>query len=128
VAEETAAEMGRLVYDVLALVLPDLAERAAGQDAMAFATKLLPALATEPRIDIRAASAIAPQLAEQLLSQPTMHVVADAALPEGDVRISWHDGQAEHRNAAFRSAMLGMIAGLLAPSGDQHSTPTGIER
>ena len=128
VAEETAAEMARLVSDVLALALPSLAERVAGQDAMAFAARLLPALAAEPRIDIRVASSAAQDLAAQLASQPTIHVTADAALPEGDVRISWRDGQAEHRNAAFRSAILGMIAGLLAPSGDQHATPTGTER
>ena len=128
VAEETAAEMGRLVSDVLALSLPGLAMRTAGQNAMAFVADLLPALAAEPRIDIRAASSVAPKLAEQLASQPMIHVTADPALPKGDVRISWRDGQAEHRNAAFRSALLNMIAGLLGSSGDQHATSTGIER
>jgi flagellar biosynthesis/type III secretory pathway protein FliH len=127
VAEETAAEMARLVSDVLARALPSLAERVAGQDAMAFAAGLLPALSAEPRIDIRVASSVAPDLAAHLASQPTMHVTADAALPEGDVRISWRDGQAEHRNEAFRSAIVGMIASLLAPAGDQHATPTGTD-
>jgi hypothetical protein len=128
VAEETAAEMGRLVSDVLALVLPGLAERTAGPDAMAFAAGLLPALTAEPRIDIRAAPDVAPALAEQLATQPSIHVATDSALPEGDVRIGWRDGQAEHRQAAFRSAILGMIADLLAPAGDQHAIPTGTER
>jgi flagellar biosynthesis/type III secretory pathway protein FliH len=128
VAEETAAEMGRLVSDVLALVLRGLAERTAGPDAMAFAAGLLPALTAEPRIDIRAAPGIVPALAEQLAAQPSIHVAADPALPDGDVRIGWRDGQAEHRSAAFRSAILGVIAGLLAPSGDQHVTSTGTEK
>lgn len=128
VAEETAAEMARLVSDVLAQALPSLAERVAGQDAMAFAAGLLPALSAEPRIDIRVAPSVARDLGEQLATQPTMHVASDAALPEGDVRINWGDGQAEHRHAAFRSAILGMIASLLGPAGDQHATPTGTDR
>ena len=127
VAEETAAEMARLVSDVLALALPSLAERVAGQDAMAFAAGLLPALSAEPRIDIRVAPSVASDLVDQLATQPTIHVAADATLPEGDVRIRWRDGQAEHRIAAFRSAIIGMIDGLLAPAGDQIATPTGAE-
>lgn len=128
VAEEAAAEMARLVSDIIALALPSLAERVAGQDAIAFAAGLVPALCAEPRIDIRAASSVAPKLAEHLAAQPTMHVAVDAALREGDVRISWRDGQAEHRSAAFRSAILGMIAALLAPTGDQPATSTGTEQ
>ena len=128
VAEETAAEMGRLVSDVLALVLPGLAERTAGLDAMSFAAGLLPALTAEPRISISVSPGVAPALAEQLATQPSIHVAADSSLPGGDVRIGWRDGQAELRHAAFRSAMLGMIASLLAPSGDQHATSTGTEK
>ena len=128
VAEETAAEMGRLVSDVLALVLPGLAERTASLDAMAFAAGLLPALTAEPRINIRVSPGVATALAEQLAMQPSVHVAADSALPGGDVRIDWRDGQAEQRQEAFRSAMLGMIADLLAPSGDQHATSTGTEK
>ena len=110
-----------------ALALPSLAERVAGQDAMAFAAGLLPALSAEPRIDIRVASSVASDLADQLVTQPTIHVAADATLPEGDVRIRWRDGQAEQRIAAFRSAIIGMIDDLLAPAGDQIATPTGAE-
>jgi hypothetical protein len=44
------------------------------------------------------------------------------------MRIGWRDGQAEHRHAAFRSAILGMIADLLAPAGDPHATATGTIR
>jgi hypothetical protein len=128
VAEETAAEMAKLVSDVLALALPSLAERVASQDAMAFAAGLLPALSAEPRIDVRVASSVASDLADQLATQPAIQVAADATLPEGDVRIRWRDGQAEHRIAAFRSAIIGMIDGLLAPSGDQTATPTGAEQ
>jgi flagellar biosynthesis/type III secretory pathway protein FliH len=128
VAEQTATEMAHLVCDVIAQALPSLAARAARQDAMAFATQLLPALVAEPRIDISVAPAFVSALAEHLASQPTIHVAADPALPEGDVRIGWRDGQAEHRHAAFRSAILGMIAGILAPAGDQNATPTGTER
>lgn len=127
VAEQTAAEMARLVSEVIAHALPSLAAQVARQDATAFVAGLLPALAAEPRIDIRVASGVAPALAEQLATQPTIHVAADPALPEGDVRIAWRDGQAEHRHAAFRSAILGMIADLLAPAGDQHATPTGTK-
>lgn len=125
VAEETAAEMAKLVSDVLALVLPRLAERVAGQDAMAFAAGLLPALSAEPRIDVRVAPSVASGLADQLATQPAIHVAADATLPEGDVRIAWRDGQAEHRIATFRAAIIGMIEGLLAPPGEQPAIPTG---
>lgn len=128
VAEQTATEMALLVPDALALALPSLAERMAGRDAVAFATGLLPQLAAEPRVDIRVAPSIAPDLAAQLASQPALHVAADAGLAEGDVRIAWRDGQAEHRHAAFRSAILDMIAGLLGPAGDQDATPMGTER
>jgi hypothetical protein len=74
------------------------------------------------------APGVAPALTEQLATQPTIHVAADPALPEGDVRIGWRDGQAEHSHAAFRSAILGMIADLLAPAGDPHATATGTIR
>ena len=128
VAEQTASEMARLVSEVIAHALPSLAAQVARRDVMAFAAGLLPALAAEPRIDIRVAPGVAPALAEQLATQPTVHVAADPALPEGDVRIGWRDGQAEHSHAAFRSAILGMIADLLAPAGDPHATTTGTMR
>jgi flagellar biosynthesis/type III secretory pathway protein FliH len=128
VAEQTAAEMARLVSEVIAHALPSLAAQVARRDVMAFAAGLLPALAAEPRIDIRVAPGLTPALTEQLATQPTIHVAADPALPEGDVRIGWRDGQAEHRHAAFRSAILGMIADLLAPAGDPHATATGTIR
>jgi flagellar biosynthesis/type III secretory pathway protein FliH len=128
VAEQTAAEMARLVSEVIAHALPSLAAQVARRDVMAFAAGLLPALAAEPRIDIRVAPGVTPALTEQLATQPTIHVAADPALPEGDVRIGWRDGQAEHRHAAFRSAILGMIADLLAPAGDPHATATGTIR
>lgn len=128
VAEQTAAEMARLVSEVIAHALPSLAAQVARRDVMAFAAGLLPALAAEPRIDIRVAPGLTPALTEQLATQPTIHVAADPALAEGDVRIGWRDGQAEHRHAAFRSAILGMIADLLAPAGDPHATATGTIR
>ena len=128
VAEQTAAEMARLVSEVIAHALPNLAAQVARRDVMAFASGLLPALAAEPRIDIRVAPGVASALTEQLATQPTIHVAADPALPEGDVQIGWRDGQAEHRHAAFGSAILGMIADLLAPAGDPHATPTGTTR
>lgn len=128
VAEQTAAEMARLVSDVLALALPTLAARAGTQDAVAFVARLVPALIAEPQVDIRVAPSIVPDVSGQLAGQSTMHVKADAALPEGDVRITWRDGQAEHRVAAFRSALLGMIADLLGPTDHQPTTPTGTER
>lgn len=128
VAEEAAAEMALLVADILALALPGLAESMAGQDAAAFAAGLVPALTAEPHIDIRVAPALAPGLAERLASEPAAHVVADPDLPQGDVRIGWRDGRAEHRGAAFRSAMLGMVADLLASAGGQQAAPTGTEQ
>ena len=48
---------------------------------------------------------------------PAIHVAADPALPEGDVRIAWRDGQAEHRHAAFRSAILGKVWRLFRDHG-----------
>lgn len=128
VAEEMAAEMAQLIPDALALALPSLAERLAGRDAIAFTAALLRHLTAEPRVDIRAAPPLATELSAQLARQPNLHVVADSALPEGDVRIAWRNGQAEHRHAAFRDAIRAMLADLLGPADGRHATPMGTER
>jgi flagellar biosynthesis/type III secretory pathway protein FliH len=90
--------------------------KAAAQDAVALATAtaaaLRPALATRPEAVLYVAPALVDRVAAAVTFLP---VQADPALPPGDARLAWRDGEARADLAARRRAIRDALAGLGLP-------------
>lgn len=117
-AETAADALARLLLDTLAALFPALSARHGAAEARAVVRALLPGLALEPDIVIRANPATAPALAEEVaraLPDETgrVRVVPDPAMGPGDVRLRWHGGTAVRDGAALWEE----IAAALAPAG-----------
>lgn len=113
VAEEAASAVAELMLSMLTAALPSLASRFAEQEAAAFAARILPALAEEPRVEIRVSPDLAERLSARFASVLGTEVSADPALPDGDVTLHWHGGHAERRAAEAQAA----VAALLSAAG-----------
>lgn len=117
-AEQAAQSIAQLLLESLAAAFPALCTRYGDAEVRAIAHAVLPALTQEPVITVRAnprtAAALAREFAE-LDPDIAGHVQTAPcdSIPEGDVRIAWHNGAAM-RDAA---ALWDQIAAILVPAG-----------
>lgn len=117
-AEENATAIARLLLDTLATLFPALCARHAEKEARAVVAALLPGLTEEPEVVIRAAPRLVDALAHEVAracpdGSRHVRIVADVAVPPGDVRLRWQGGTARRDAAALWEA----VAEVLAPSG-----------
>lgn len=117
-AEENATAIARLLLDTLATLFPTLCTSHGEKEVRAVVSALLPGLAQESEVIIRAAPALADALAHEVAracpdDAARVRILADIAVPPGDVRLRWHGGTATRDAATLWEA----VAGVLAPSG-----------
>jgi flagellar assembly protein FliH len=117
-AEQSAEAIARLLLDSLAATFPALCARYGDAEVRAIVRTVLPGLAQEPAITVRAhprtARAVTQETARfdpELAAQ--IQVIECDAMPPGDVRIAWRSGSAT-RDAA---ALWQQVAAVLAPAG-----------
>jgi hypothetical protein len=117
-AENAAEEIARLLLASLASVFPTLCASHGAAEAIAVARVVLPALAEEPEIGLRANPHTAPALLAAIADidpdlAPRVRLTPTDALAPGDLRIVWRDGIAV-RDAA---ALWRDVAAVLVPAG-----------
>jgi hypothetical protein len=117
-AEQQAELITQLLLDSLAATFPALSARYGDAEARAIVRSVLPALAQEPMITIRAHSTTAAAISHEFGQldpelSARVETVNSEAMPPGDVRITWRNG------SAVRSvdALWQQVAGVLAPAG-----------
>jgi flagellar assembly protein FliH len=136
-AEAAAEEVARLLLAALGAAFPELCSAHGPAEAAAVARTILPALAREPSVSVRAAPRSAAALAAALAAEldrrdpdlaARLRVVPAPGMTEGDVRVAWTDGTATRDVRAVWRGVLDALtpAGLTpAPSdGPAEDTPT----
>jgi flagellar assembly protein FliH len=117
-AEAAARAVAQLLLDTLAALFPTVCARHGAAEAEAVLRALVPGLATEPALALRANPRLLPGLRAELarldpaLAARTDFTPSELAAP-GDIALAWQHGSAE-RSAA---AMWAAVAGALAPAG-----------
>lgn len=117
-AEQQAELITQLLLDSLAATFPALSAHYGDAEARAIVRSVLPALAQEPMITIRAHSTTAAAISHEFGQldpdlSARVETVNSEAMPPGDVRITWRNG------SAVRSvdALWQQVADVLAPAG-----------
>lgn len=117
-AEQQAESIARLLLGSLAATFPALSARYGNAEARAIARSVLPALAQEPTITIRAHSDTTAAISREIGKldpelRTRVETVTSEAMPPGDVRITWRNG------SAVRSvdALWQQVVDVLAPAG-----------
>jgi flagellar assembly protein FliH len=115
-AEAHAEAVARLWLDTLASLFPALCRRHGEGEALALVKLVLPGLAGEPVITVRADPALAEHLANVIEAREPgcVRIIANETALPGDIRISWNSGLAsrdamelwEQVAAVFASADL----------------------
>jgi flagellar assembly protein FliH len=122
VAEDAAEGTARLMLGMLLAALPATCARHGEAELRAMASRILPALAQEPRVTIRVhphhLDALRQELARLDPEQSARAVLLPTdAMPPGDLRIAWESGHAVRDARALAAAMeealapLGLLAG-----------------
>jgi len=119
VAEKTAAALTRLLLDAFAAALPALCARHGPTEVAAVLRELLPALSREPRTIVRVAPGTLPAAQTELSRLDPdiagrINVTAQDTLSPGDVRISWHDGEAMRDSGALCARITEILLPLQA--------------
>ncbi len=117
-ADSHAEAVARLWLDALASLFPALCARHGAAEALALAKLVLPGLADQSAITLRADPALASHLRQQIAtlepSEPDrIRIVADETAEPGDIRISWSNGLVS-RDAM---ALWEQVAAVLAAAG-----------
>ena len=117
-AEQSADAIARLLLDSLAAAFPVLCARHGEAEVQAIVRAVLPALAREQVITVRANPRTAPSLVCEIdRLDPDLasrvQIAESDAMQRGDVHIAWRNG-ATDRNA---SALWEQVAAILAPAG-----------
>jgi hypothetical protein len=117
-AEAHAEAVARLWLSTLASLFPALCARHGEAEAQALAKLVLPGLAGEPMITLRADPLFAQHLAEEIealesLGPGRIRIVANETALPGDIRISWSSGVAS-RDA---TELWEQVAAVLADAG-----------
>jgi len=117
-AEAHAEAVARLWLDTLGCLFPALCARHGDTEALALAKLVLPGLAGEPLVTLRADPALARHLAEEIAvldpGEPgRIRIVPNETALPGDVRISWGSGFAQ-RDA---TELWEQVAAVLADAG-----------
>jgi hypothetical protein len=115
VAEDAAEAVASLLLDTLGALFPVLCARFGTAEAEGVLRAILPALRVEPRATIRLAPKLARRIADTLAqADPDLpdrvDIIADEAVPDGDIRVTWRNGEAR-RDAAALWAEIGDILG-----------------
>jgi flagellar biosynthesis/type III secretory pathway protein FliH len=116
VADKTATAIARLLMSTLGAVLPTLCAAHGEAEAIAVARAILPGLAGEPVITIRANPHTAPALGREIarldpdLPARVRLLPTDALLP-GDVRIAWQDGTAARDTTELWNEIVAVLTG-----------------
>lgn len=119
-AEQAAEEIARTLLDTLATMLPALCARHGEDEVRAVVRAVLPPLLREPVVTVRLNPAVVGAVQDELgqldpdLAQ-RVRLVPIAAMPAGDVRVSWEDGTAARDTRAAWDAVAAALAdaGLL---------------
>jgi flagellar biosynthesis/type III secretory pathway protein FliH len=117
-AEVHAEAVARLWLDTLASLFPALCAKHGDAEAQALAKLVLPGLAGEPVITLRADPALAQHLAEEIEAlEPNepgrIRIIPNETAMPGDIRISWNSGLAS-RDA---TELWEQVAAVLADAG-----------
>ena len=96
-AEENARATARLVFDVVGALFPALNAAHGEQESLALVRALLPGLARQPAVTVRAHPSFAGKLARELeqheLIEPgRIQIVPVDTISPGDVRLLWAEG------------------------------------
>jgi flagellar biosynthesis/type III secretory pathway protein FliH len=117
-AEQQAESVARLLLASLAATFPALSARYGDGEARAIARIVLPALAQEPMITIRAHSQTTAAISREIGKldpefRARVETMTSDAIPPGDVRITWRNG------SAIRSVetLWRQVADVLIPAG-----------
>ncbi len=117
-AEQQAESIARLLLTSLAATFPALSARYGDGEARAIVRSVLPALAQEPTITVRAHSDTTAAISREIRQldpdlRARVETVTAEAMRPGDVRITWRNG------SAVRSvdALWQQVADVLAPAG-----------
>jgi flagellar assembly protein FliH len=117
-AEQQAESIARLLLGSLAATFPALSAQYGDAEARAIVRSVLPALAQEPMITIRANSDTTAAISREIgkldpeLSVRIETMTSEAMLP-GDVRITWRNGSA----ARSVETLWQQVVDVLAPAG-----------
>jgi flagellar assembly protein FliH len=117
-ADAAADALARLLLDTLAALFPTLCARHGAAEVRAVVRALLPGLALEPEIVVRASPDTAPALAAEVARAlpdevGRVRVLPDPAMGPADVRLRWQGGTASRDGAALWEE----VAAALAPAG-----------
>lgn len=98
VAEDTASAIGGLLLDTLAALFPALCSRFGPAETQAVIRTVLPVLRHEPRATVRVPPALVGSVVETITRvDPDLiariDIEPDPAVPEGDVRVTWRNGE-----------------------------------
>ena len=118
IGEQAAVEIARLMLSALGAVMPVLCEAHGDGEVQAIARAVLPALAGEPEIVIRANPHTVSSLAVEIARMDPdigsrVQITPTDALRPGDVRIAWRNGLAVREGAALWRD----VAAILLPQG-----------
>ena len=116
-----AEDSARIMLALLQAALPATMARHAECEINAVLLALLPGLACEPELRVRAAPTVADAIRETLIGLlpkdgGVLSVAADATLAEGDVRVAWLHGHARRDTAAIWTQIRAALAPLGLPT------------
>ena len=128
IGEQAAVEIARLLLSSLGAVMPALCETYGDGELRAIARAVLPALAGEPEIVIRANPHTVSGLSEEIARidpdiGSSVQITPTDALALGDVRIAWRNGLAVREGAALWRD----VSAILMPQGLLGDEPTVSE-
>ena len=133
-AEAAAQATAELLLACLSRALPALCRRHGPAEAAAVARAILPGLRAEPAVTLRAAPETAAAVAAAIARHDEdlagrLRVVPTDALPPGDVRIDWADGEAVRDVAAIWGATAATLAasGIALPCGPDIVAPPAAD-
>ncbi len=135
VAEEAACGIGGLLLDTLAALFPALCSRFGEAETQAVIRIVLPVLRQEPRATVRVPPSLVASIVETITSIDAdliarIDIEPDPALPLGDVRVTWRNGEAR-RDARALWRDIGDILGQTgwpapSPAVAPGSAPTSV--
>ncbi len=121
IVQGAAEEVSQTILAVLQAALPAVMARHGSAELQALVSALVPGLAYEPELRVRAHPDCAEFVRESLIAglQTTgcvLSVAADTSLQAGDVLVSWQDGQARRDCAAIWNAVAATLNPLGLPT------------
>lgn len=118
IAQQTAADLARLLFDGFAAVFPATCAAYGEKELRSLTRTVLPALRQEPSISIQVNPAYVAALRQEIeQAAPDLairtEIIASETIRLGDIRVAWRGGQATRDSAALWQ----QVAEILAPAG-----------